>query len=779
MSRKDQKQKAKGKSQSPASAAPTTLTLLLEIGCEEIPARFLAGAQRQLGEQLRSLLLQNRLLAGPDGHLIDSKDEAGTVVVETFSTPRRLVAYVPTVLNRQAAKVERVEGPPVRIGVDAQGRFTRAAEAFAAKNGATVSDLKRVTTPKGEYLAIQTREPGMPTLRWLSDHLDLLPLSLSFQKSMFWLPAAPGTPPGNRFTFVRPIRWALALLGEGKNARTPPGNIYGVRSTNSTRGHRLDGGRPIRVGSFRDYREKLRAAHVEIDPAERHEIVRRELKASLEASNLHAVADPWLEEWVVNSTEWPTAVVGEFEAKFLKLPREILITVMRDHQKYFAVENAKGNLEPRFIAFLNREGDPKGLIRAGHERVLRARFTDAEFFWETDLRSELNERVGRLAGITYHVKLGTYADKVDRMEALACIICDELERLGKLQPQAREKVMRAVRLCKCDLTTQMVREFPELQGVAGGLYARHQQVPETDEVADAIYDHYLPASFEDRCPRTAIGAVVALADKLDSIVAGFGAGLEPTGSSDPFALRRAGNGVVRLAIEKLPGLDLTFVMNRFFYPGQAASGANAALTSEVNRGDDIDKFLRDRMESYFREVVGLRYDTARAVLPYTKDAVRSLVPSAALARAEALERVRDTDDFVALSAAAKRTRNIRKSARGGDIVYGRPDQGLFTDEAEKELYRAYEIMEKSVVQLGEIGKYDEAFRLMATIRPAVDRFFDKVFVMTDDERIRKNRLLLLLRLNEDVFTSLADLAEIAIEGKQRPSTENGGAPKAP
>jgi glycyl-tRNA synthetase beta chain len=471
--------------------------------------------------------------------------------------------------------------------------------------------------------------------------------------------------------------------------------------------------------------------------------------------------------------------LGSFDERFLRLPREILTTVMRDHQKYFAVEKAgpsgarpygQVQLAPHFVAVLNMDSDEKGLIRQGHERVLAARFRDAEFFWDADQRTPLRDRLPLLDKVTYHAELGSYADKVRRMEAIALEICGALEQQGKVTAPDTAHALRAVQLCKCDLTTQMVQEFPELQGIVGGLYAREQGEP--SEVAEAIYDHYLPQGAEDECPRSLVGAVVSLADKLDSVVTGFEAGLEPTGSSDPFALRRAGNGITRLAVEILAGLDLTILTNQILH-AQAASAGVQAVVGGGGLSQKVDSFLRERMEFYFREAAGLRYDTVRAVLRPTR-IFQNLVPSIALCRAKALERLRDTDDFVALASAAKRTRNIRKSADVADIMGGRPEPALFVEEPEHALYAAYQNLSQRIEQLSETGDFEEAFGLMATIRPHVDRFFDKVLVMTEDAALRRNRLMLLLRLNEDVFTSLADLAEIVVE----PRSEPGGRSKA-
>jgi glycyl-tRNA synthetase beta chain len=735
---------------------------LVEIGCEEIPARFLSAAERDLGERLENRLCAARLL------------DSGTPV-KTGSTPRRLVAYVPSLPARQPDRVNTISGPPAKVAFDPEGKPTRAASAFAAKHHLQVSDLRRIQSEKGEYMAADIREAGRDALQVLVEALPQVIGSLSFPKSMYW------TKKSGPF-FVRPIRWILALLSDGDGLQVVPFEFAGVRSGSYTFGHRLRGSQPVEVHDL-NHDLKLLDYWVEIHTARRRERVCSGIKALVEGKQVIVASDEFLEEWVVNSTEWPVPLMGSFDRRYLALPREVLVTVMRDHQKYFAVEDLRGALQPYFVTVLNVPGDPKGLIRQGHERVLTARFADAEFFWNADLKIPLVARIPMLERVMYQEKLGTYGDKVRRMKVLAEDIVDELEKRGKLGSEQRRHALRAVELCKCDLTTQMVQEFTELQGIMGGLYARTQGEPH--EVADAIYDHYKPENVEDTCPRSMVGAVVSLVDKFDSVVAGFAAGLEPSGSSDPFALRRAGNGIIKLAIEALPPrFDFSEVFDGFLSAHQSVFGTSAARApGGEGLRERVDGFLRERTEFYFREVAGLRYDTARAVLgsaallrkadgpwgTWTEMATQLLkrnAPADALSRAKALERVRDTEDFLALAAAAKRTRNIRKSASEADLEAGEVDLEQFKEEAERKLYEAYQRLRDRIDKLRAVGHYEEAFRAMATIRPYVDRFFDKVLVMVEDAEVRRNRLRLLQRLNEEVFTSLADLAEIAVESRR-------------
>lgn len=734
------------RARSSKGAAPT-IPLLVEIGCEEIPARFLTQAQKDLGEKLQATLESYRLLptSCSGGVPMAARKESATAKwsLQTYSTPRRLVAFVSQVLAKQPDKLEDVMGPPVRVAFDASGKPTRAAESFAEKNGARLADLVRVTTPKGEYLAVKKTTRGHPALELLSQILPSVITGLSFPKSMYWTSKS-----GPRF--VRPIRWILALLGEGKQARVVPFEIAGVRAGNQTYGHRSLGESALRVRGFNDYAKKLRRSRVEFDPAKRHKLVTEAVKEALELVDSNLIEDRDLEDWLVNSTEWPQPILGRFEERFLKLPREILATVMRDHQKYFGVEDRNGNLRPDFITVLNREGDSRGLIRAGHERVLTARFRDAEFFWQADLKQPFNKRCELLAGVTYREKLGSYADKVQRMRVLAQELSRQLQDQKKFRSVDADWAMRAVELSKCDLTTHMVQEFPELQGIVGGLYAKAWG--EAREVHEAIYDQYMPQGLDGRCPRSPIGAVVSLADKIDTVTAGFAVGLEPAGSSDPFGLRRAGNGVVKILLElKLP-IELGVIIDHAL---AAISVPCQKPDSELSNG--VWMFLRERLRHYLEKVAGLRYDTVRAVF---SAAWWHQKPLEMFECARDLGAIRLSPDFLGLSQAAKRIRNIlEKSAKPQDYQGGSLNQARLDPGPELELYQKFAKVREDVERHKHAGQYRGALEAIATLRPAVDLFFDKVLVMAEDPGVRMNRLQLLFELHR-LFTDIADLSEI-------------------
>ncbi len=741
----------------------TALPLLLEVGCEEIPARFLRDAERGLGERIQAALRQARLLEeaglgvlvespGAALHIEHSSLPGADLGVTTFSTPRRLVVHVPQVLAQQPDKVEEILGPPIKVALDANGNYTRAAESFAQKNSVPVGDLTRTVTPKGEYLCVNKTTAGRPATEVLAEILPGVILGLSFPKSMYW--TAKSAP-----RFVRPIRWVVALLGEGEQARTLNFEILGVNAGNTTFGHRAKSRQPIAASDLKSYTNNLLQELVEIDYTKRKERIVEQARSAAESAGGKIVEDEWLVDWIANSTEWPRAMLGSFDSRFLHLPREILITVMRDHQRYFAVEqpgavehsgsgtkHGEPKLAPNFVAVLNMDSDEKGLIRQGHQRVLTARFRDAEFFWTTDQRVSLRERRQLLDKVTYQEKLGSYGAKINRMKRLASDVCAMLEGSGYLTNGQARSVLQAVELCKCDLTAQMVQEFTELQGIVGGLYAKAQG--ETEEVATAIYDQYLPMSAEGKSPRTIVAAITALVDKVDAVVGGFSVGLEPTGSRDPFALRRAGNGIVKILIENsLPIIMRQLVVNSLSTFGQ--------YSEKIDQS--VQAFLTERLKFYLETIAGCRHDTVRAVL-----AGGSRTATDALKRCQAVEKMRDSDDYVALAAAAKRTRNIlRKSAADEDYSSEMLNVELFQEDAERELHRAYESSFTEAASKGVAADdYETALTLTAQLRQPIDHFFDKVLVMHQDPKIRKNRLLLLHLLDKQVFSRVADLSEI-------------------
>jgi glycyl-tRNA synthetase beta chain len=560
--------------------------------------------------------------------------------------------------------------------------------------------------------------------------------------------------------FVRPVRWLVAMLG----AEVIPLEFDGIRAGNQSRGHRILADRlvPIpRAGT--PYVEALQKAKV-LSREEREKQIRKTLDgATRTVSSARWREDKPLLDTVVNLTEWPSAVLGSFDPEFLELPEEVLVTVMRDHQKYFAVDDSNSKLLPYFLAVLNTDGDPAGIIRHGHERVLRARFNDARFFWQTDQKHLLRERSLWLKNVTFQKDLGSYYDKVLRVQRVASWMCEIIRQNGiAVRPGV---VHKAACLAKADLTTELVKEFTELQGIVGGLYARVQQLdPDLPEatrfaIADAIYDHYKPESMEDSVPRTTEGAVLSIADKADSIAGMFALGLQPTGSKDPFALRRQANGIVKtIAEHKLPiKLELLFKDAREAYRGAAAE---KKFSAALDYGNAMKQFLRERLEFYLRDALDFKYDVVNAVLAAGTDDVVD-----AVARAHSVTRVRPSPDFESISVAFKRMKNIlRQAAESGSQPAGSFNPQDLQEPAERELASQVPQTAKVVAQLSSQRKYEQALVEVSRLRAAIDHFFDQVMVMVDDQRLRANRLALLQTLLKE-FSTIADFSEIVTEGK--------------
>jgi glycyl-tRNA synthetase beta chain len=693
---------------------------LFEIGLEEVPARMIAGAQAELERRVVGLLERERLIA------------LGAAF-KSFSTPRRLAVRVDGVAERQDDVAEELMGPSAKIAFK-DGVATPAAVAFAKKAGVEVSALKTVETPKGEYLAATSVKAGRGAAEVIAAELPKELAGIYWAKNMYWRPGKPER-------FVRPVRWLLALLGDA----VVPVSFAGYESGRVTYGHRvLAGAEAITIAAPGEYEAALTKAFVVADVEARRHTIRKALdRVTRTVEGLRWREDEELVDSVTHLTEWPSVLLGGFEAAYLELPEEVLVTVMRDHQKYFALEDKTGKLAPYFLAVLNTQADEAGLavIRHGNERVLRARFNDGRFFWEFDQRTPLEERLELLKTVTFQKDLGSYADKTTRVRALAAKLSARLAERGVALDAAA--VDQAAELAKTDLTAELVKEFTELQGVVGGLYARAQGYSEAAAVA--IYDQYRPVSMEAPVPRSVEGSVLAIADKADSIAGMFGLGLEPSGSKDPFALRRAANGIVKILAEG--SLPLTL--------GEIA----AAATADTAVAGRMRAFFQERVEFYLREVRGQAYDVVTAVLAADSSDVRD-----ALARAEAVTTVRGSEDFKAVSAAFKRMKNVLAQAKEkGIAVGGAVDGALLVDAAEKALAeRAVELAD-AVEALRAERRYKAALEQIASLRPQVDAFFDAVMVMAPEEDLRGNRLALLARITGD-FSRIAEFSEIVVAG---------------
>jgi len=694
------------------------------------------AASRELRDRLSALLLRERLEpAGAISHL---------------DTPRRLAVLASGIPASQPDITEQVNGPSAQIAYK-DGQPAPAAHAFAKRVGVDVGKLEKVSTPKGEYLAATVTRKGRTAAEILTETLPKEISTLYWPKNMYWRKRGE--------VFVRPVRWLVAMLDE----QVVPLEVFGIPAGKTSRGHRIIGNDAVAVSKPSAYVEALRGAKV-LGSAEREQVIRKALDAAARTiPGARWREDKPLVATVVNLTEFPSAILGSFDPEFLDLPEEVLVTVMRDHQKYFAIEDANRKLLPHFLAVLNTAADSDGLIRHGNERVLRARFNDARFFWQTDQKQTLRQRVELLRHVTFQKDLGSYYDKTLRVQRMASWLAETVRQHGMaVRPGV---VHKAALLAKTDLTTELVKEFTELQGIVGGLYARVQQLDEDlkpdvqVEVSRAIYDHYKPESMEDSAPATVEGAVLSIADKADSIAGMFALGLIPSGSKDPFALRRQANGIVKTIAEHRLPFRLSEIMEdaRGRYKGFEAEKkfSNAAYAESVRT------FFRERLEFYLKDARGYAYDVVSAVLAVDTDDVVD-----AAARAEAVSRVRGSADFESISTAFKRMKNIlRQASEKTKVIALRVDPSGLQEESEKELAGLIPQTVATVEKLRAARDYEAALLEIAKLRPAIDKFFDKVMVMVDDDNLRANRLALLQTVVKE-FSTIADFSEIVTEGKE-------------
>jgi glycyl-tRNA synthetase beta chain len=652
---------------------------LLEIGSEEIPDRMIEPALEDLRTRFQATFYA-----------------FGGSALITEGTPRRLVLLAKDLLEKAPDAQIVIPGPYVSAG-------EKAARGFARKQGATIEVLGKMQDAKGERFVFHQLTTGQFAGQALSEKLPEIITTLHFPKMMYW------TGKGG-VRFIRPIRWILAVLGD----ETVPFEVAGVKSSNATQGHRILGSKqplPVTIASYLD---ALQTNFVIVRAQERKQRIEAALGSDVQK-------DDDLLQALVYLTEFPTPIRGGFDPAYLDLPREILTTVMRHHQHYFSVLRADGTLAPAFVAVTNTDGDPDGLIRQGNERVLRARFNDARFFWNIDQQKKLDARIEDLDKVTFHAKIGSYKEKTSRVAALSTHIANIVNG---------PDVSEAAVLCKTDLTTEMVKELTELQGIVGGLYAKQQGYG--DEVAIAIYDHYKPVSMEDAIPRTLEGQILSIADKLDTLRECFGIGLIPTGSKDPFALRRAAQGIVKILFETRLPLELMKLVEDV--PGLAG-------------------FLKERVEFYLRDVLGYFYDEVNATMAAPITTLADLAD-----RVDAIHYVRPTEDFEPLAASFKRIKNILKQAQVTHTVA--PDAKLLAAGPEQDLYKAF-LGVRSETEMS--SSYREKLATIASLRAQVDLFFDRILVNDPDPAVRQNRLALLQSLLSE-FSSIADFSEIVTQG---------------
>ena len=690
----------------------TRRDFLLEIRTEEIPAAALPGARSQLESRVTEALREGGLIAES---------------ARSLATPRRLILLLRGLPAKQEDRLSEVIGPPASTAFDGNGKPTKAGEGFARAQKVDSSDLVVVETSRGPTVAARRTVPGRPAEEVLAEVVPRAVSGLTFSKTMRW-----GT--GER-VFVRPVRGLLALFG----GRVVPMEVLGVASSASTTGHRILSDGEFEVADFESYLAKLRAGSVEPDGEARRVLILDSARRLAREVGGSVESDADLAATLADLVEWPGVVRGSFAPEFLDLPEEITTTAMRTHQKYMPVRGASG-LMPYFVAVMDNREDPKGLIAKGNEWVLNARLADARFFYDEDIRETLESRLSGLARLSFQDRLGDYAAKTARLDELAGTIARAVER-----PDLVDAAATAARLSKADLTTRMVKEFTDLQGVVGGIYARLEGYPDT--IWKAIYDQYRPVSAGDEPPREAAGAIVSLADRFDTLAGLFQIGLAPTGSKDPYGLRRAAFGAVSIVGAQGWRLDWRPVLARAIslYPeGVATVGSEEAL-------GELEAFFAERLRNLL-DRRGHAYDEVSAVLSVDVWNFADVAD-----RAEALSQARHELDFRSLILAFKRIRNIL-----GDERPGAPSPGLYREEAERQLATDFLQVRPLIERLAGGHRYREALGMIASISPSLDRFFVEVLVNCPEEELKQNRLALLASIQKE-FSRLADFSEIVVE----------------
>lgn len=698
--------------------AETTRNLLLEIGTEEIPARFCQPALDQLKANTEKALTEARLDFGR---------------VETLGTPRRLVLYVRDLALTQRDREVVQKGPSRKAAFAPDGTPTMAARKFAESQGVSVEDLELMQDKKGEYVYVRRLEKGQSVAQVLPDLLVQLVLSIDWPKSMRW---------GDRsIRYARPIRWILALLG---NSRVPFA-VDGIESGNTTQGHRTLGApQPVAVPDADEYFYVLGQNYVIVDQEHRKRLIWQQVSAEAERAGGFVQRDEDLLEEVTWLVEHPLAFRGAFSESYLDVPPQVLVTTMKENQRYFPVykDEQCQELLPYFIAVRNGTDDNLDVVRAGNEKVLAARLADARFFWDEDRKLTLAEHNEKLKEVVFQERLGTQWERVQRLVTLTARVAAALE----LPLNEHQQAVEAARLCKADLTTKMVFEFPEVQGYMGQQYLLRQGGDPA--VAKAIYEHYLPRGAGDELPRTGPGIAVALADKLDTLAGYFSIGLVPTGSQDPFALRRAALGVLQTVVENQLSVDVTAL-------------ASEALAQFDLGGADGQKVLTSLMDFFqtrlkvLMEGRGLRYDVIDAVI-----AAGMRRPYDAVRRAEALAAMLGDESFAAVTGAFKRIANLAGKVHEAGVEPGEVDPMLFAEPAERELYGAFVDLRPDMKHALEAGQYEAFFRTAARLKEPVDAFLDTVRVNSDDLALRANRYSLLVAL-ANLLSAPADLSRLA------------------
>ncbi len=690
--------------------------LLLEIGTEEIPAGYILPALDFLSSVLSERMRNARIGHGK---------------IKTYGTPRRLAVFVDDVAERQASLTTEIMGPPVRIAFDAFGGPTAVAQKFAQKIGVPVTALTVKETDRGRYVYAGKTERGLLTKTVLKDILPDLILSIPFPKTMRWSDL--------RIGFARPIHSICAMFGKNPI----PFQVGNIKAGRFIRGHRFMHPQRIRLQSPDQYLDRLSAARVLADIDQRKAVMKEQMSKAAEEAGGRVLPDSELVDTVANLIEYPAAVIGRFDAKYLNLPSEILITAMREHQKYFAVVDRSDALMPFFVAVNNTLTADMSLVARGHERVLKARLEDAQFFFNSDLKVSLEEFAQRLRSVVFQAELGSVYDKTRRVEKLALAMAEALN----LDQAVVDRISRAARLCKADLVSHVVIEFPKLQGTMGRIYAIAAGEPAN--LAAAIEEHYRPTASGGLLPETVEGAILSIADKIDTLCGCFSAGLIPTGTSDPYALRRQGIGLIQIALEK----GFSFSIRKIIDLSMSLFSARQA-TENVRAADGAHEFLKGRM-AHLLEEAGISKDSVSAVLSVSGE----FIPDT-WKRAHALQRLKQQPDFEVLAIGFKRVVNIIKKADPLETESRQVDPALFAHESENRLYEKFTAVNAEVLNGLSHGDIEGSFAAIATLRGSVDRFFDDVMVMVDDARLRRNRLALLGQI-AGLFERLVDFSKIS------------------
>lgn len=687
------------------------MEFLLEILTEELPASHVKAALEQLDEKFRAEF-----------------KSAGIAVqtLEILGTCRRLVVRADTAAGQEDI-TSVVTGPPKSVGILPDGTFSPAARGFAKAQGIVVESLEIIQTPRGEYIGMRKTSKGKPAQEVLAVIVPAVIVSISFPKAMRWREGP--------FKFSRPIKNILCLC----DGKVLPFNLEGLDSNDTTSGHPIYSPQPLKIKNFQDYKDQLKKAKVIVDPGERRKIVLSQIEEKLASLKARIYTDDDLLERLSDTVEYPCVILGAFPEKYLSLPIEVLATAMREGQKVFSVVRDKKQL-PYFLGVADALKDSKSLIRKGNERVLKARLEDARFFWQQDVKKPLAERAAGLKNIVFQEKLGTYDDKAQRLKKIAGYLSERTDAA-----KVKKEAVEAAGLCKADLLTEMVKEFPSLQGKMGGLYAKAEGYPAA--VHQAIYEHYQPAGLEDEPPSSLTGALVSLADKIDSIVGVLGVGVQVTGSSDPFGLRRNAHGVAKIILDKKLSLSFSLLIDKVI----SIYGDRLSRPAKEVKATCLD-FFAGRLRFIF-ERQGFRYDHINAALgPGMEDVYDVYL------RVKALAALGTGPNFEPFILMAKRINNILK-----DVPACKVDPELFLEKEERDLHSTFTIISENVKPMIEKGDFGRAQSIIFRVQPLLNAFFDKVLVMAEDKKVRQNRLGLLQAIRK-LLLQVADYSQVVVEG---------------